>query len=165
MKKKRGHVWLAAAGIVLNDAGDWLVVKKKYGGLQGQWSLPAGFVQRGETADEAVIREVEEETGIQAEVIGLIGLRTGVIDDEISDNMMIFLLKALSKKMVIQQDELWTAAFLSKESLLSDSSASTLLQHLLKAWPLSYFHFHNGLDPGEPFGYTKYHVYFKNSKN
>jgi 8-oxo-dGTP diphosphatase len=98
MKKKRGHVWLAAAGIVLNDAGDWLVVKKKYGGLQGQWSLPAGFVQRGETADEAVIREVEEETGIQAEVIGLIGLRTGVIDDEISDNMMIFLLKALSKK-------------------------------------------------------------------
>lgn len=98
MKKKRGHVWLAAAGIVLNDAGEWLVVKKKYGGLQGQWSLPAGFVQRGETADEAVIREVEEETGIQAEVIGLIGLRTGVIDDEISDNMMIFLLKALSKK-------------------------------------------------------------------
>ncbi len=53
--------------------------------------MPAGFVQAGETADQAVVREVKEETGIDCEVTGLIGFRSGVIREEISDNMAIFL--------------------------------------------------------------------------
>ena len=68
MKKDRGKVWLGVAGVVINEDGKWLVVKKTYSGLKGIWSLPAGFVQVGETADEAAVREVLEETGIQCEV-------------------------------------------------------------------------------------------------
>lgn len=96
-KAKRGKVWLAVGGLVKSSQGHWLVVKKRYGGLKGKWSLPAGFVDEGETADEAVVREVKEETGIDCVVKGLIGLRTGVISEEISDNMLVFLLEPLDE--------------------------------------------------------------------
>ena len=64
------NVWLAVSGLVISDKGEWLVVNKRYGGLKGQWSLPAGFVKNDETVDEAVVREVLEETGIQTEIEG-----------------------------------------------------------------------------------------------
>ena len=70
-QEKRGKVWLAVSGLVKSTEGQWLVVKKRYGGLKGKWSLPAGFVDEGETADEAVIREVKEETGIDCTVKGI----------------------------------------------------------------------------------------------
>ena len=52
MSRKNGrNVWLGAAGLVVNGEGQWLVVRKNYGGLKGLWSIPAGFVDGGETAD------------------------------------------------------------------------------------------------------------------
>ena len=84
---KRGKVWLGVCGIVVNESGHWLVVEKAYSGLKGKWSLPAGFVQQGETIDEALIREVKEETNINIDVHGLIAFRSGVINEDVSDNM------------------------------------------------------------------------------
>jgi ADP-ribose pyrophosphatase YjhB (NUDIX family) len=37
------------------------------------WSLPKGHLEDGETAEQAAIREVEEETGISGEIIGILG--------------------------------------------------------------------------------------------
>lgn len=93
MKKDRGKVWLGVAAIVEDSAGEWLLVKKTYGGLKGAWSLPAGFVRPAETVTNAVTREVLEETGIVCEVKGLVGFRSGVILNDISDNMAIFYCK------------------------------------------------------------------------
>ena len=45
-----------------------LIVKRKYDPLAGQWSLPGGGVELGETLEESVAREMLEETGLQVEV-------------------------------------------------------------------------------------------------
>ncbi len=164
MDNKRGNVWIAAAGLVINESGEWLVVKKKYSGLKGKWSLPAGFVKPGEMLDEAAVREVKEETGIDAEPVALLGLRTGVIAGEISDNMAIFLLRPLSRDIVVQTDELYAAAFFSKTALQNDPNTSGLLRYLLALEPLDSLSLHDGLNPGDPFGYTKYRLYFESSK-
>jgi ADP-ribose pyrophosphatase YjhB (NUDIX family) len=37
------------------------------------WSLPKGHLEEGETAEQAAVREVEEETGIRGEIIGTLG--------------------------------------------------------------------------------------------
>jgi ADP-ribose pyrophosphatase YjhB (NUDIX family) len=37
------------------------------------WSLPKGHIEQGETAEQAAVREVEEETGISGEIMGELG--------------------------------------------------------------------------------------------
>ena len=100
-RKMRGNVWLGAAGLVVNSEGQWLVVRKNYGGLKGLWSIPAGFVDGNETADYAAIREVVEETGVVCQLEGMIGFRTGVLNGEVSDNMAIFLLTPTTEGQII----------------------------------------------------------------
>ncbi|MGZ0086940.1 NUDIX domain-containing protein [Caldibacillus thermoamylovorans] len=164
MDSKRGNVWIAAAGLVINEAGEWLVVKKKYSGLKGKWSLPAGFVQPGEMLDETAVREVWEETGISSEPVALLGVRTGVINGNISDNMAIFLLRPRSERIIVQTEELDAAAFLSRAALQADRDTSGLIRYLLALEPLAFLPPHNGLNPGDPFGYTKYRLYFESLK-
>lgn len=160
-KTDRGKVWLAVAGLVINAQGEWLVVKKKYGGLKGKWSLPAGFVDEGETADEAVIREVKEETGITCRVEQLLGVRTGVIKHEISDNMIMFLLQqtVLEESIVIQENELYEAAFIHPDQLLDENTASIMLAFMVEAMRSQERMKVDSIDPGQQFGYTSYKLF------
>lgn len=160
-KSERGKVWLAVAGLVINEHGEWLVVKKKYGGLKGKWSLPAGFVDEGETADEAVIREVKEETGLTCRVEQLLGVRTGVIKHEISDNMIMFLLHQIKpeERIVIQENELYEAAFILPDQLLDENKASIMLAYMIKAMKSEERIKVDHIDPGQQFGYTSYKLF------
>ncbi|HZY77056.1 MAG TPA: NUDIX hydrolase [Jatrophihabitantaceae bacterium] len=66
----------SAGGLVLDLAGD-----VPRGALIGRtdrrgrllWSLPKGHIERGETAEQAAIREVAEETGIAGEIMAELG--------------------------------------------------------------------------------------------
>lgn len=160
-KSERGKVWLAVAGLVINEHGEWLVVKKKYGGLKGKWSLPAGFVDEGETADEAVIREVKEETGLTCRVEQLLGVRTGVIKHEISDNMIMFLLHQIKpeESIVIQENELYEAAFILPDQLLDENKASIMLAYMIEAMKSEERIKVDHIDPGQQFGYTSYKLF------
>lgn len=61
-----------AASVVLNERREVLLVKRAREPHQGQWCLPMGFAEVGETIDEAALRELEEETGITACVLQLL---------------------------------------------------------------------------------------------
>ncbi|GEM_PF-557326 len=54
---------LAASALVINE-GAVLLVKRRYEPYAGFWALPGGHVEPGETTEDAVKREVHEETGI-----------------------------------------------------------------------------------------------------
>ena len=159
MLERSKYVWLGVAGLVTTKDGKWLVVKKSYGGLKGKWSLPAGFVQPGETADEAVIREIKEETGIDAKVIGLFGLRTGVIRNEISDNMLLFLLEPTSDVITMQHDELLDVAFMDEQMIKKDPDSSLLLKELNEQHASRHKKPMEGINPGDVFQYTAYKLF------
>ncbi len=55
----------SVAAFIFNERGELLVCKRKDEPAKGTYDLPGGFVDMGENAEEAVLREVEEETGIQ----------------------------------------------------------------------------------------------------
>jgi len=156
---KRGKVWLAAAGIVEYEA-KYLVVMKKYGGLKGQWSFPAGFVDPGETVDEAAVREIYEETGIVAETIGIAGIRSGVINNDISDNLVVFHMKRTGGTEITETEEIATCAFLTKEELLSDPRTSSMIPSFLNGMD----QFMTEMNPGNQFQYTSYKLMYHTPK-
>jgi mutator protein MutT len=55
-------------GAVIVQDGKVLLVKRRYAPLKGEWSLPGGGVEVGETLEECVVREMREETGLDIEV-------------------------------------------------------------------------------------------------
>jgi ADP-ribose pyrophosphatase YjhB (NUDIX family) len=55
----------ACVGAVVVRDGDLLMIRRGHGPAGGTWSLPGGRIEHGETAAEAVVREVAEETGIE----------------------------------------------------------------------------------------------------
>lgn len=160
--KKRGSVWLGAAGLVVNEAGKWLVVRKTYGGLKGIWSLPAGFVDEGETADEAAMREVYEETGIASEAVGLIGFRTGVLAGDVSDNLAIFMMKALNPQdpFIPSPEEIAEVAWKSPQELKEDPNVTSMLHQLAEDIPKSDIYEMQQVNPGDWFGYKRYKLFF-----
>lgn len=60
--------------IILNNKGEVLFVKQKTLPYKGWWLLPGGHVKFGETSRDAVVREVEEETGLVVKVSKLLGV-------------------------------------------------------------------------------------------
>jgi len=61
-----------AAAIVLNAQREVLLVRRRHPPHQGQWCLPMGFAEMGETIAEAALRELREETGVAGRVVRLV---------------------------------------------------------------------------------------------
>jgi 8-oxo-dGTP pyrophosphatase MutT (NUDIX family) len=61
----------AVTAIVTNDSGQLLLVHKTD---NDRWALPGGAIEVGESAPEAVVREVSEETGYDVTVNDLVGI-------------------------------------------------------------------------------------------
>jgi 8-oxo-dGTP diphosphatase len=72
---------LDVGGIIVND-DNVLLVRRANPPLQGQWSLPGGLVETGETTQEAVVREVLEETGLHIEPVKLVEVFERILRDE-----------------------------------------------------------------------------------
>lgn len=61
-----------SVGLVVWRADEVLLIRRANPPYQGCWSIPGGKVEYGETLHEAALRELQEETGIHAEIEGLI---------------------------------------------------------------------------------------------
>jgi len=68
---KEGKLRLGTSAIVFNSEGKFLLTKRED---NGQWCLPGGAVESGESLAEACAREVLEETGLSVRVKRLVGV-------------------------------------------------------------------------------------------
>lgn len=67
---------VTSVGALVRRGDELLVVRMTYGPSRGRYMLPGGLLDPGETLEQAAVREVREETGVRARVVGLVGLRS-----------------------------------------------------------------------------------------
>ena len=72
MATDEGRPQLCVGAIVI-DCGRLLVIQRGRGAAVGKWSIPGGRVDWGETLEQAVVRELLEETGLRGSSDRLVG--------------------------------------------------------------------------------------------
>jgi 8-oxo-dGTP diphosphatase len=65
---------LAVDCVVFDPGGRLLLIRRKNPPFEGQYALPGGYVDYGETTEHAAARELAEETGLVAASVSLIGV-------------------------------------------------------------------------------------------
>jgi UDPglucose 6-dehydrogenase len=63
-----------AVNVIVEDKRKILLVKRRLEPFKGLWSLPGGYVEYGETAENAAKRELKEECGIDVQLLRIIGV-------------------------------------------------------------------------------------------
>src|SRR5258706_15962556 len=66
--------WVAADCVVFDHRDRLLLIRRKNVPFKGQYALPGGFIELGETTESAARRELQEETGVTAGSLRLIGV-------------------------------------------------------------------------------------------
>ena len=63
---------LVGVGGVIVENGRTLLIRRGSAPARGEWSIPGGLLEVGETIEQGVVRELAEETGLDVRVVGLI---------------------------------------------------------------------------------------------
>jgi len=67
------------AGVVLLRGREVCLVRRKFEPRRGAWSLPTGFMEWAESAEQTAVREAREETGLDVRLTGLYAVETGLL--------------------------------------------------------------------------------------
>ena len=105
---------LIVVGVVQNEAGEILICKmpRERGVFPGQWGLPGGGIEEGETAEAALQRELQEEVGLEVDQIQPLFFTDGTYHKTFPDGSqreiyMLFLLfscRAASQKVQLNAE-------------------------------------------------------------
>src|SRR3954471_6571737 len=72
---------IVGVGAVILNNGRVLLVQRGTEPFKGQWSLPGGVQDLGETLEQGTVREVREETGLEVETVEVAGVIDRILPD------------------------------------------------------------------------------------
>ncbi|MCL6580396.1 MAG: NUDIX domain-containing protein [Firmicutes bacterium] len=108
---------VSAGGVVFrrNPRLELLMIRDRF----GRWAFPKGHVEPGETAEEAAVREIEEETGVRGTVVGELPEMRYVyqhpVKGPVSKRVSFYLLAYRSGETRAQEGEIAAAEWVTPE--------------------------------------------------
>lgn len=91
--------------VVIPSEAGVVLVRRGSEPFEGQWALPGGFVEVGETVEEAATREAAEETGLAVELARLVGVYSDPDRDPRGHNVSVaFLARVLGGDLTAASD-------------------------------------------------------------
>lgn len=99
--------------------GRLLLVRRASRRGRGNWQIPGGFIEPDETIESAVVREVAEEAGVQAEVVGVLGLRSRYNPDNGNSVYVVMLMRPLSGEPTPDGEEVDQAGYFTLEEIMA----------------------------------------------
>jgi len=72
---QKDHPWIGVDNIIVDDEGRILLVKRSENirSYPGMWGLVSGYIEWGETVEDALKREAKEEIGVEIEIVRFTG--------------------------------------------------------------------------------------------
>lgn len=88
-----------AVGLLIEKDGGIVLIRRANPPHQDEWTLPSGFIESDESAEEAAIREAEEETGLKIEIIEMAGVNSFPEGPPVSGIMIFFRGRAIGGEL------------------------------------------------------------------
>ncbi|WP_298161688.1 NUDIX hydrolase [Brevundimonas sp.] len=108
-----------AVGIVCLRGDEVLLIRRGTPPRLGEWSLPGGRIEPGERAVDAALRELREETGVHARILGLIDVVDGIFPEAGRHYVLIDYAAEWTGGEPVAGDDAAEAVFLSIEAALA----------------------------------------------
>ncbi len=100
-----------AVGLLIEKDGGVVLIRRNNPPHKGEWTLPSGFIEADESAEEAAIREAEEETGLKIEITEMAGVNSFPEGPPVSGIMIFFRARAVGGELRAGDDAVDVGVF------------------------------------------------------
>ena len=108
-----------AVGVVCLKGEEVLLIRRGTPPRMGEWSLPGGRIEPGERAVDAALRELVEETGVEARILGLIDVVDGIFPEAGRHYVLIDYVAEWTGGEAVAGDDAADAAFMPIASAMA----------------------------------------------
>ena len=108
-----------AVGVVCIRGDEVLLIRRGKPPRMGEWSLPGGRIEPGERAVDAALRELREETGVEARILGLIDVVDGIFPEADRHYVLIDYVAEWTGGEPVAGDDAADAAFMAADDAMA----------------------------------------------
>ena len=118
--------------VVLRHEGKFLLGRRNIHPGKGMWSFFGGYVDRGEKVEDAALREVKEETNLDVQLEGLIGIYSEQGEPHVLVVYQASVIESETNSLMAQSEEVGELAYFTWEEL--PEFAFPIDRHILNDW-------------------------------